>query len=77
MHGYGRAIYKNGTYYIGDFKEGKKHGNGRLTNENGNVKQGRFENGKFISWYYINIIFNSNKNYKPEYNILTEIKIIR
>ena len=42
-------IYKNGNYYIGEWKEGKKHGKGIKFDKDGNViLEGTFNNGDFI-----------------------------
>jgi len=43
LDGYGREIYKDGTYFIGHFKKGFKSGNGKLYNRDGAVQ-------KFGNW---------------------------
>ena len=47
--GDGKYIYKNGNFYIGEWKEGKKHGKGIKFDKDGNViLKGKFNNGDFI-----------------------------
>lgn len=46
INGMGEKWFKNGNYYIGDFKDGIFEGNGILKNETkNNWVLGKFENG--------------------------------
>ena len=46
---YGRLTYKkDGTYYVGFFKGGKKHGEGEMHYSNGELYVGEFKNGKYF-----------------------------
>ena len=45
MQGYGKYYYKNGEYYIGEWKNDLRHGKGTLYNQNGGIKfEGQFYN---------------------------------
>lgn len=68
--GEGYEKYKNGEYYIGNFKFNLRNGNGKLFNKNGKVKiEGNWENGKSLNTKYISL-FHDNQNlyYKGEYD---------
>ena len=39
-NGYGRFIYSNGNYYIGNWLDGKRSGWGRLVDKSGKVYEG-------------------------------------
>ena len=39
-------IYDDGSYYIGDFRDGLRHGNGEYHWNSGKVYNGQWENGK-------------------------------
>lgn len=43
-NGHGKLIYKDGTYYLGNFIEGLKHGQGEQTRGDGSTYIGGFEN---------------------------------
>ena len=48
FEGNGKLYYKDGTYYIGEFKKGERNGKGKLYYANGNIKyEGNWINGKF------------------------------
>ena len=47
-HGYGRYIYSNGNYYIGNWIDGKRSGWGKLVDRNGKIYEGMWKYGKFI-----------------------------
>ena len=47
-HGFGRSIQANGEYYVGMFKDGKKHGQGKLVYQSGKVEEGNWRMGTFI-----------------------------
>ena len=36
-NGYGKCIYENGEYYIGECKNGSRHGKGKIYYKNGNI----------------------------------------
>ena len=40
------SIYKNGQYYIGEFKDGSRHGQGTYWYEDGRKYVGEYENNK-------------------------------
>ena len=46
LHGYGRKISRDGSYYIGEWNKGKKHGNGKQVNIDDTVIEGEWE-GEF------------------------------
>ena len=68
--GEGYEKYKNGEYYIGNFKFNLRNGDGKLFNKNGKVKiEGHWENGKSLNTSYISLFHdNSNLYYKGEYD---------
>ena len=41
-------LWENGTKYMGEWKDGKKHGHGTFTDNDGEKTVGRWENGYFI-----------------------------
>lgn len=45
---YGRKIYSNGDYYIGNMVEGIESGQGTLVRTDGVVLRGTFKNGKLV-----------------------------
>ena len=50
MNGFGRQIWPNGRFYMGNFKNGIFHGQGMLGNPNGQFETGFYENGKLKKW---------------------------
>lgn len=60
MDGYGTLTFKNGTKFVGMFKDGLRHGDGSIYYK-GSVEMGKWVNGKLSSkiWllYEYNIIF--------------------
>jgi len=42
-HGYGRFIYSNGDYYLGQWVDGKRQGHGKLVDKSGKVYQGHWQ----------------------------------
>ena len=58
--GFGKEIYYNDEYYIGEFKQNLRHGNGTLYNSNGAIKieshwhKGSSVNTASITEYYNN-----------------------
>lgn len=47
LTGYGRSIFENGDYYIGDHLKDKQHGFGKLVKMDGTIQQGRWKNNIF------------------------------
>jgi len=47
-HGYGRYIYSNGNYYIGNWVDGKRSGWGKLVDKSGKTYEGMWQYSKFI-----------------------------
>lgn len=45
-HGFGVQAWPNGSFYIGFFKDSKRHSHGRLIFENGDFYEGEWQNGK-------------------------------
>ena len=43
--GYGRIIYTNGDYYVGQIKDNKPNGIGTKTSAEGVIQKGKWENG--------------------------------
>lgn len=41
-HGYGRYIYSNGNYYVGNWQFGKRQGWGKLVDRSGRVYEGQW-----------------------------------
>ena len=74
LEGNGKYIYKNGNYYIGQFKNDKFNGKGILYNKNGNIiYEGDFINGKIEGngkhfykngQYYVGQFKNNKRNGK-------------
>ena len=74
MEGYGKYIYENGEYYIGEFKNDKRNGKGQEFYKNGNLKyEGNFANDCFEGYgkgiyedgkYYIGEWKNGKQNGK-------------
>ena len=53
MDGNGKLVYQNGTYYVGQFKDGKRHGDGIEYDKNGKLIQNvTYMDGKIIQSYY-------------------------
>lgn len=46
--GYGRFIYSNGNYYVGNWLDGKRSGRGRLIARSGRTYEGQWQNNKFL-----------------------------
>lgn len=47
-NGYGRYIYQSGSYYLGNFVDGKRSGLGKLMYECGTFKEGLWVNDEFV-----------------------------
>jgi len=47
---YGRMIRPNGSYYIGEWADGKQHGVGYANDEGGGQRKGRWQNGQHMEW---------------------------
>ena len=47
MHGQGSFTYADGSFYQGDFMNGKRHGKGTYTHFDGSIYSGDFKNGKY------------------------------
>ena len=68
--GYGKEIYVNGEYYIGNFKNDLKNGKGKIFNKFNNIKiesewiNNIAKDNKYIIEYYD----NGNKKFEGEYN---------
>jgi len=48
MNLYGRIIFPSGNYYIGHFKNHKKHGFGKKVNSDGTIEEGKWHDDKYI-----------------------------
>ena len=48
MDGYGTLTFKNGTKFVGVFKDGLRHGDGSIYYK-GSVEMGKWVNGKLLS----------------------------
>ena len=46
-NGFARTISKNGHYYIGQFKNNKRHGKGKWVNYDGRTKDGIWYEDEF------------------------------
>ena len=46
LDGYGREFFEDGSYYIGMFKNSKKHGQGKLVDKDGTVKEKEWNDGE-------------------------------
>ena len=64
LHGRGRIIYVDTTYYIGEFKEGNKHGEGIYYHWNGDKYTGQWDGGKGQG----EINYNDGKKYTGQWN---------
>jgi len=81
--GYGKMIYEDGEYYIGEFKNGKLNGNGKMYYKKGNLKyEGNYVDGKMEGYgkyifengeYYIGEFKNDKKMEKVKNSIKMEI----
>ena len=47
-NGYGTSKWKNGTKYVGEYKDGKTHGQGTYTWADGTVEKGIWESGELV-----------------------------
>lgn len=47
-HGYGRYIFANGNYYVGNWVDGKRSGWGKLVDKSGKVYEGMWQSNKFV-----------------------------
>jgi len=47
LNGHHLHTYTNGSKYVGEWKDGKRHGQGTLTHANGDIQSGYFSKGKF------------------------------
>jgi len=47
-HGFGRFIYTNGNYYIGNWQMGKRSGRGKFVDMNGKTYSGLWQNSKLV-----------------------------
>ena len=56
LHAYGRSFEHNGSYYVGEWNEGKMHGAGKQVDGQGNVREGLFENNMFVDELFVNNI---------------------
>ena len=66
MEGYGKFIYENGDYYIGEFKNGLRNGKGILYCKNGKIKhEGDWINDKYEG--YGKYIFENGNYYIGEF----------
>jgi len=43
INGYGTYTYANGSKYVGEWKDGKKHGQGTYTSQDGTKGKGEFK----------------------------------
>ena len=68
--GYGKEIYNNDEYYIGEFSNNLRHGKGILYNENGIVKiESNWERGTSINTESITEYYNNGSlKYKGKYD---------
>ena len=71
MEGYGTLTFKNGTKFVGMFKNGLRHGDGSIYYK-GSVEMGKWSNGKLtnkiwdrlkIDCYMNNVIIKILKEY--------------
>lgn len=46
MHGHGKIVYNNGTYYDGEFLHDKRHGQGVFVWADGRKYVGKWQKGK-------------------------------
>merc|ERR1711964_499625 len=44
--GWGEYTWTSGSYYKGEWRDGKKHGHGTYTFANGDIHEGEWENGE-------------------------------
>ena len=44
VNGFGRRIYKDGSYYVGEFKDRKREGKGKLVKADGTIQEGQWMN---------------------------------
>lgn len=47
-HGFGRYIYSNGNYYIGNWADGKRCGKGKLVDTSGKIYEGMWKNSTYL-----------------------------
>ena len=47
-HGYGRFIYEDASYYIGNWVDGKRDGKGQMVDTNNIVSKGKWRNDKIL-----------------------------
>ena len=47
-HGFGRYIYSNGNYYIGNWVDGKRCGQGKLVTTEGKIYEGIWKNSSYL-----------------------------
>lgn len=65
QNGYGVEIWKDNSYYIGQFKEGRKHGIGTYKWANGSMYEGEWSSGCFNG--YGIYTFNESKKYMGQF----------
>ena len=67
LNGHHLHTYTNGSKYVGEWKDGKRHGQGTLTHANGDIQSGYFSKGKFKNDLLIEKIKKSLKQaFTPE-----------
>ena len=91
FEGYGKYIFDNGDYYVGEFLNDLQHGKGKLYEKNGSLLfQGEFikdkiegtgklffkEGGYFIGQFKNSKMHGKGKIYSKEGNILYELNFI-
>ena len=47
-NGYGTYTWADGSKYVGEYKDGKRHGQGTFTATDGRVMKGIWENGELV-----------------------------
>ena len=69
MEGNGKLFYDNGYYYVGGFKDGKRHGDGEEFDPNGRFYRGiTYLNGENIRSYQVVSGPDEEGEEEPEYD---------
>lgn len=68
--GFGKEIYYNDEYYVGEFEQNLRHGNGTLYNSNGVIKiESHWHKGSSVNTASITEYYNNgNLKYKGDYD---------
>lgn len=52
---FGRLIKADGSFYVGEWADGKQHGVGYANDEDGQQRKGRWNEGELVEWLEVEI----------------------